>query len=53
MTETKLLTKAEKAEELGISYKTLERWLENGRISYIKVQGSKRKWFLPAIEKKE
>lgn len=45
--ETNLLTKAEKAAELGISYKTLERWIKKGKISYIRVSKSKHKWFLP------
>lgn len=42
-----LKTKKEKADELGISTKTLDRWVKENKITYIKVKTSSRRWFLP------
>ena len=44
---TMLKTKKEKAEELGISTKTLDRWVKTNKITFIKIKTSKRRWFLP------
>ena len=45
---TNLLSKKEKAQELGISYRTLDRWIKKGKVKdWITVRGSKHKWFLP------
>ncbi len=44
-----LLTKEKKANELGISTRTLDRWLKSGKIEFIQITNSKRKWFLPKI----
>lgn len=44
---TNLLNKKEKAAELHISIRTLDRKIKSGKIDYITVKGSKRKWFLP------
>ena len=45
-----LLTKKEKAQELGISYRTLDRWVKSEKIKYFMVNKSKRKWFIPKEE---
>lgn len=45
--ETNLLTKREKANELKISYRTLDRRIKRGRLDSIKIPGKAQKWFLP------
>jgi len=46
---TNLLTKKEKASELGIHYRTLEKWIKKGKIEYLNIPNSKKKFFLPQI----
>lgn len=45
--KTTLLNKKEKAMELGITTRTLDRQILADKVHYIKVGKSKRKWFLP------
>ena len=49
MTERKLLTRIQKAQELRISYRTLSKWIRANKIQWFTVKGSKRKWFEPNI----
>jgi predicted site-specific integrase-resolvase len=44
---TNLLTKQEKANELGITYRTLDKWISSGKITYFTIKDSKKKFFLP------
>jgi excisionase family DNA binding protein len=44
---TKILTKKEKAKELAVSTKTIERMVNSNRLSFIRIPNSKRRWFLP------
>jgi len=44
---TSLRTKKEKADELGISTKTLDRLVKANKITVIRLKTSKKKWFLP------
>jgi len=44
---TTLLTRKEKAKELNISERTIDRWIKSGKINTIQLKGSKRNWFLP------
>lgn len=46
--KTNLLTKKEKAEELKITIRTLDRKIKKGEIDVIHITRSKKKWFLPA-----
>lgn len=46
---TNLLTRKEKAEELGISVITLDRWRKQGKVEDIKIRHNKKQiWFLPS-----
>lgn len=46
--DTLLLTRKEKAKELGIAVITLDRWRKAGKIQGIKVRGNKKQiWFMP------
>lgn len=47
--ETNLLTRKEKAEELKITIRTLDRWVKSGKITPIKIKDNSRTYFLPSI----
>lgn len=47
MSTTNLLTRQEKAKELGISTSTLDRWVKKGMVRAIKSKYAKRNEFLP------
>lgn len=47
METTNLLNKKEKAQELNISIRTLDRRVKKNKIEVIRVGKSKRRWFLP------
>lgn len=42
-----MLTRKEKAKELGISERTMDRWIKSGKVHTLRMSGSKRNWFLP------
>lgn len=42
-----IYTKTQKARELKISVRTLDRWILSKKIKYFSLPKSKRKWFLP------
>lgn len=46
-----LLNKEQKAKELGICKRTIDRRIEKGHMSYISLKNSQRKWFLPEDKK--
>ena len=46
-----LLNKEQKAKELGICKRTIDRRIERGQMSYITIRNSERKWFLPEDKK--
>ncbi len=43
--ELKLITKKEKARELKVSIRTIDRWVLQDKIKYTYLPNSKRKWF--------
>jgi excisionase family DNA binding protein len=49
MLDTNLLTKEEKAKEMGVSKRTIDRWIKKEKITVINVPKSKRRWFLPSV----
>ena len=44
-----LLNKAQKAKELNITTRTLDRWVAKGKINPIYISTSKRRWFMPEV----
>lgn len=46
-----LLTKKQKAQEMGVSLRTIERWVEEGKVNYIMIedkhvpQGNRKMYF--------
>lgn len=47
MVETTLLSKEEKAQELGITIRTITNRMKKGKIRILRIHNSKRPWFLP------
>lgn len=44
-----LLTKQQKGDELGITYRSMDKRLKKDKLVYISVGKSKRKYFLPKL----
>ncbi len=42
-----LLTKEEKAKELGVSIRTMTRWIKKGKLDWMMLPTSQRRWYLP------
>lgn len=47
MVEIKALSKEEKAKEIEVSIRTMTNKIRDGRINFVTIKNSKRKWFLP------
>ena len=45
-----VLSRQQKAKELNITLRTLERWIKQNKIEHIIIPGSNRKWFLPEVK---
>jgi hypothetical protein len=49
MPEIKMLSLKEKAKEQNRTYITILRWIKQNRISWVKIEDKKRKWFFPGF----
>lgn len=50
--EGQLITQEQKAKELGISYRTLSRWIRQGRLTFIRLPNTNRKFFTTGATEK-